>query len=153
MHVLPNYINGADVESSAAERTSIVDPTTGEVYCLSPKSNAADVDAAMKSAAAAFVSWRQTTPSERMAYLLKVADALEARADELVSAECKNCGKPPQLTLDEEITMMLDQIRFFAGACRHPRHDALAEGTRGRARDHATLGDALDALKGRTQIR
>ena len=113
MHVLPNYINGADVESSAAERTAIVDPTTGEAYCLSPKSNAADVDAAMKSAAAAFVSWRQTTPSERMAYLLKVADALEARADELVSAECKNCGKPPQLTLDEEITMMLDQIRFF----------------------------------------
>lgn len=119
MQLLANYINGASVASSSPERTTIVDPTTGKPYCFAPNSNAADVDAAMQAAANAFVTWKETTPSERQSYLLKVADALEAHADELWSAECKNCGKPKQLTLDEEATVAVDQIRFFAGECRH----------------------------------
>ena len=119
MRVLRNYIDGTEVESASAETTPVFDPTTGAQYCLSPRSNAADVDAAMKAAASAFVSWSKTTPAERMVVLLKVADALEARVDELLAAECKNCGKPRQLTLDEEMPVMLDQIRFFAGACRN----------------------------------
>ena len=42
----------------------------------------------MRAAATAFESWRDTTPSERQRALLKLADAVEARADELVDAEC-----------------------------------------------------------------
>src|SRR6185436_18594210 len=58
------------------------------------------------------------TPSERQRALLKIADAIEARAGEIVAVESRNTGKPIQLTLDEEIPPMVDQIRFFAGAAR-----------------------------------
>ena len=119
MQVLLNYINGSAVASASADTTPVIDPTTGLPYCLAPISNAADVDAAMKAASAAFATWKETTPSERQLLLLKIADAFEARTDELVSAECRNCGKPKQLTIDEEMAAIIDQIRFFAGACRN----------------------------------
>src|SRR5262249_6847199 len=59
-----------------------------------------------------------TTPSERSRMLLKLADAIEARAEEFIEAEGRNTGKPLALTRSEEIPPMLDQIRFFAGAAR-----------------------------------
>ena len=59
------------------------------------------------------------TPSERSLALYRIADAIEARGEELVRAECENTGKPFQLTMDEELPPMVDQIRFFAGAARH----------------------------------
>ena len=74
----------------------------------------------------AFASWRRTTPSERCLALLRIADAIEARAEELVRVECENTGKPFGLTMSEEIPPMVDQIRFFAGAAR------LLEGRAGR---------------------
>jgi len=77
-----------------------------------------DVDAAYAAAATAFRSWRDTTPSERQAALLKVADALQDHAAELVALESENTGKPLALTTSEEIPPMIDQIRFFAGAAR-----------------------------------
>jgi len=61
---------------------------------------------------------RYDAASERQQALLKFADALEARADDLVAAESQNTGKPVQLTLDEEVPPMVDQVRFFAGAAR-----------------------------------
>ncbi|MDP9220658.1 MAG: gamma-aminobutyraldehyde dehydrogenase, partial [Actinomycetota bacterium] len=81
-------------------------------------SGAADVDAAMAAAAAAFEQWRDTIPSERQLALLRIADAVESRGKDLVQAESQNTGKPVQLTLDEEVPPMVDQIRFFAGAAR-----------------------------------
>ncbi len=73
----------------------------------------------MTAAAAAFVEWRDSTPSERQRALLKIADAFESRADELVAIESENCGKPLSLTASEELPPMVDQIRFFAGAARN----------------------------------
>ena len=64
---------------------------------------------------------------ERSLALIRIADALEARAEDLVRAECENTGKPFQLTMDEEIPPMIDQIRFFAGAARHLEGLAAAE--------------------------
>jgi betaine-aldehyde dehydrogenase len=81
-------------------------------------SGAADVDAAYRAAATAFESWRDTTPSERQRAMLKFADAMESRAEEIIAAECENTGKPIELTRSEEIPPALDQIRFFAGAAR-----------------------------------
>ena len=78
-------------------------------------------------AADAFTSWRRTTPSERSLALIRIADALEARAEDLVRAESENTGKPFQLTMDEEIPPMVDQIRFFAGAARNLEGLAAAE--------------------------
>lgn len=116
---ISNFINGKSVPSASGETTQIVDPATGKAYAEAPKSNQADVDAAMKAAANAFEEWRDTTPSERQRALLKIADAIEARAEEFISIESKNTGKPTGLTASEEIPPMVDQIRFFAGAARN----------------------------------
>ncbi|HVD26926.1 MAG TPA: gamma-aminobutyraldehyde dehydrogenase, partial [Mycobacteriales bacterium] len=96
----------------------LVDPSTGEVFGTAPLSGPQDVDAAMRAAAEAFSGWRDSTPSERQRALLRIADAIEARGEELVAAECRNTGKPVQLTMDEELPPSVDQIRFFAGAAR-----------------------------------
>src|SRR5690242_5749152 len=72
----------------------------------------------MEAASAAFETWRGTTPSERQQALLKFADAIEARVDDLVAAESRNTGKPLGLTRSEELPPAIDQIRFFAGAAR-----------------------------------
>ncbi|MFD9088440.1 gamma-aminobutyraldehyde dehydrogenase [Streptomyces prasinus] len=98
--------------------TEVVNPVTGEAYATAPLSGQADVDAAMAAAAEAFPGWRDTTPAERQKALLKVADAIEERAEELIAAEVENTGKPTGLTRTEEIPPMVDQIRFFAGAAR-----------------------------------
>ncbi len=66
----------------------------------------------------AFEAWRDTTPSERQLTLLRIADAIEKRAEEIVWAESENTGKPLGLTMEEEIPAAADQIRFFAGAAR-----------------------------------
>ena len=119
MEQLKNLINGELVASSSGEVTSIVDPSTGQAYAQAPNSNQADVDAAMTSAASAFVGWRDSTPSERQRALLKIADALESRSEELVAIESRNTGTPLAITTSEEIPPMIDQIRFFAGAARN----------------------------------
>ncbi|WP_042430418.1 gamma-aminobutyraldehyde dehydrogenase [Streptacidiphilus anmyonensis] len=118
LRTLHNHVNGAFVDAVDGRTLDIVDPTTGQVYATSPLSGAADVDAAMAAAADAFPHWRDATPSTRQKLLLRIADAIEARADELVDAECRDTGKPRGLTLSEEIGPMADQVRFFAGAAR-----------------------------------
>ncbi|WP_369201308.1 gamma-aminobutyraldehyde dehydrogenase [Streptomyces sp. PU-14G] len=115
---LRNYIDGEFRDAADGRTTEVVNPATGEAYATAPLSGAADVDAAMAAAEAAFPAWRDATPGTRQQALLKIADALEKRADELLAAECENCGKPLELTRQEELPMMLDQIRFFAGAAR-----------------------------------
>jgi len=113
-----NFINGEQVGSVDGTTYDVIDPTTGEVYGSAPLSGPEDVDRAMVAAAAAFESWRDTTPSERQRALLKLADAIEERADEVVAVEVRDTGKPAALTMAEEIPPMVDQLRFFAGAAR-----------------------------------
>ena len=66
----------------------------------------------------AFETWRDTTPAERSLALLKFADAIEARAEDLVEAESRNTGKPVALTRADEVPPLADELRFFAGAAR-----------------------------------
>ncbi|WP_433347566.1 gamma-aminobutyraldehyde dehydrogenase [Micromonospora sp. CA-111912] len=115
---LRNFVNGAYVDPVDGGYADLIDPCTGEVFAQSPVSGAADVDAAMGAASAAFETWRDTTPGERQRALLRLADAVEARAAELVDAEVRNTGKPRQLTAEEELPPAVDQFRFFAGAAR-----------------------------------
>ncbi|MFJ9178660.1 gamma-aminobutyraldehyde dehydrogenase [Streptomyces sp. NPDC102360] len=115
---LRNYIDGEFKDAADGRTTEVVNPATGEAYASAPLSGQADVDAAMAAADAAFPAWRDLVPGERQKYLLKIADAFEERAEELIAVESENCGKPLGLTRSEEIPMMLDQIRFFAGAAR-----------------------------------
>src|SRR3954470_18590344 len=113
-----NIVNGESVDAVDGATYDLVNPATGEVYAAAPASKEEDVDRAMKAAEAAFEAWGDTTPAERQKALLKIADALEARADEVVRGEPQNPGKPIQLTADEELPPCVDQIRFFAGAAR-----------------------------------
>jgi betaine-aldehyde dehydrogenase len=115
---LQNFVNGKFTDVSEGRTSDVIDPSTGEVYAHAPVSGRQDVDAAMRAAAAAFEGWRDTTPSERSLALFRIADAIEARADELVEAETRNTGKPVALTRSEELPPSVDQIRFFAGAAR-----------------------------------
>jgi len=116
---LQNFVNGRHVDAADGETTPVVNPATGEAYATAPLSRAADVDAAMQAAAAAFPGWRDATPSERSLALFRIADAIEARQEEVIATEVANTGKPIALTRSEEIPPMVDQIRFFAAAARN----------------------------------
>jgi len=115
---LRNFVGGDHAGTEEGATEDVVNPSTGEVFATMPVSGPADVDRAFSVAQAAFDIWRDATPSERSLAMFRIADAVEARAGELVDLECENTGKPLSLTLSEEIPPMVDQIRFFAGACR-----------------------------------
>ncbi|MFL6078948.1 MAG: gamma-aminobutyraldehyde dehydrogenase, partial [Ornithinibacter sp.] len=119
------------VDGRTDSTTDIVNPATGSVVATAPVGNQADVDAAYGAAEAAFAEWGQTTPSERQQALLKIADAIEANADELIALESENTGKIQALTASEEIPPMVDQLRFFAGAARVLEGKAAGEYMRG----------------------
>jgi betaine-aldehyde dehydrogenase len=118
MRTLRNLIGGEHREAADGRTSTLVNPATGETFAEVPLSGEADVDAACQAALRGFETWREATPAERSRALLKIADAIEGRAEELVRLECENTGKPFQLTMDEEVPPTLDQIRFFAGAAR-----------------------------------
>ena len=113
-----NWVGGQWRDAADGRTTELVDPTIGQAYGTAPLSGRADVEQATAAAAQAFTTWRDTTPGERQLALLRLADAIESRAGELVAAESRNTGKPLGLTTSEEIPPMVDQIRFFAGAAR-----------------------------------
>src|ERR671912_277866 len=113
-----NFVGGEQVDPSDGRFYDVVNPSTGEAYAQAPASGKEDVDRAFEVAERAFESWRDSTPGERQLALLRIADAIEERAEELVRAESENTGKPVGLTMEEEIPAMADQIRFFAGAAR-----------------------------------
>ncbi|HWM05766.1 MAG TPA: gamma-aminobutyraldehyde dehydrogenase [Actinophytocola sp.] len=116
--VLRNFVDGAYAEPADGRYADLIDPSTGEVFAAAPVSGQADVDRAMAAAATAFETWRDVTPRERQLAMLRFADALEARTEDLLDAECRNTGKPRQLTLEEEMPPAVDHFRFFAGASR-----------------------------------
>jgi betaine-aldehyde dehydrogenase len=115
---LQNFIDGEYRDAAGGESTALVNPATGQEFARAPLSGEPDVDAACEAARRAFEKWRETTPSERALALIRIADAIERRSEEFVKLEVENTGKPYQLTLDEEVPPMVDQIRFFAGAAR-----------------------------------
>ena len=116
--LLRNFVNGDYVPARDGRTSDVVDPSTGEAYAQAPVSGAADVDAALRAAAAAQPGWRDATPAERSLALLRFATAIEARSEELVAAESRNTGKPVGMTRTDEVPPLADELRFFAGAAR-----------------------------------
>jgi aminobutyraldehyde dehydrogenase len=96
----------------------ILNPATGEAILALPAASPAQIDAAVRAAEGAAPRWRRTTPAERSALLLKLADKVEAAADELAALEAENTGKPRHLVLRDEIPAIADCFRFFAAAAR-----------------------------------
>jgi betaine-aldehyde dehydrogenase len=113
-----NVIDGQARPADSGAAYDVVNPSTGQTYARAPMSGPEDVDRAMRAAAKAFETWRDTTPAERQRLMLKIAAAIEDRAAEFVKTESENTGKPLAVTESEEIPPSVDQIRFFAGAAR-----------------------------------
>ena len=122
-----NFINGEYVDAKADSSFDVIDPATEQTYASSPVSSSADVDAAFGAAAAAFEEWSETTPAERQLALFRIADAMEARAEEFADRESEDTGKPRASLVEDEILLSVDQIRFFAGEARHLSGMASAE--------------------------
>ena len=118
MKNLRNFVAGSASESRSGQTTEIINPSTGVAFATAQLSNAEDVDLAFKAAAGAFEVWGETTPAERQRALLKIADALESRANEIVAIESENIGMPLSHSLYGQVVPMIDAIRFFAGAAR-----------------------------------
>ena len=117
-NALRNFVNGGFADAVSGAVSDVVDPSTGQPYATAPVSGPADVDMALRAAAGAFEIWRDATPAERSLALLRFADAIEARADDLIEAESRNTGKPVAMTRTDEVPPLADELRFFAGAAR-----------------------------------
>src|SRR5215211_1449554 len=128
---LKNFIDGEFVDPAEGQTEEVLNPSTGEAIAAAPLSSAEDVDRAVAAARRAFESWSTATPSERSLALLKLADAIEERADELADLESANAGKPRKSFLEDEIPFMVDNLRFFAGAARCLEGRASGEYTEG----------------------
>ena len=114
---LSNFIDGRPVAGSG-ETEPVLNPATGEELARAPISTPQEVDEAVGAARAAFESWSRTTPAQRAEALLGVADVLEEHGEEIARLEALNAGKPVEAVKDDEIPVMVDNLRFFAGAAR-----------------------------------
>lgn len=110
-------IDGAFV-AGEGEAERVLNPATGELIIAVPEASAEQVHKAVSAAHRAFGTWRDTTPMERSRLLLKLADAIEARAEDFARLESLNCGKPYARALGDEIPAIADCFRYFAGAAR-----------------------------------
>jgi aminobutyraldehyde dehydrogenase len=109
---------GSKFEKGAEAGEPVLNPKTGEAILDLPEASEAQVNAAVAAAEKAFAGWSRTTPAERSACLLKIADRIEADAAEFARLEALNCGKPINSVLNDEIPAIVDCWRFFAGAVR-----------------------------------
>jgi len=109
---------GSRFEDGKGAEEAILNPRTGGTIVTIPEATSEQVDAAVAAARAAFPSWSRTTPAQRSAYLLKIADAIEHDALAFATLEAENCGKPINAMLNDEIPAIVDCYRFFAGAAR-----------------------------------
>ena len=112
-----NFIGNAWQPAHSGATDDVINPATGEVLGSVPSSDAADVDDAVRAAAAAFPAWADKTPRERSEMLHALADAIEKDMPELTRLESLNVGKPVSI-MEFEMDLTLDNWRFFASAGR-----------------------------------
>lgn len=129
---LRNFIGGEAVDPAEGGSEEVVNPATGEAIAAAPLSTGADVDAAVAAAKKAFPGWAATPPGERARALLRMADLIEERGEEIADLEAADAGKPRAAVVEDEIPVMADQLRFFAGAARCMEGRAAGEYMAGR---------------------
>ena len=117
LYSFKNFVGGRWVDAAEGATAEVLNPATGDTIAEVPQGTQADVDRAVDAAKQALSEWLETTPQERSEMLLKLADTLEANAEELARLESQNVGKPLPAARDE-IPVSADNIRFFAGAAR-----------------------------------
>ena len=112
-----NFINNEWVNSADGQQDDVLAPSTGQLIARVASSKEADVDLAVAAAGAAFEGWSTASPGARSVAMNKFADAIAEHADELIALESINAGKPIA-AVPGEIDVLIDNIRFFAGAAR-----------------------------------
>ncbi|NEQ31017.1 MAG: CoA-acylating methylmalonate-semialdehyde dehydrogenase [Leptolyngbya sp. SIO4C5] len=116
MTSLKNYINGQWIASSASEHLLVTNPATAETLAQVPLSPAAEVEQAVAAAAAAFSQWRRVPPTERVQFLFKLKQLLEASLDDIARTITLECGK----TLKESQGELRRAIENVETACGIP---------------------------------
>jgi betaine-aldehyde dehydrogenase len=116
---LQNFIGGELVDPAEGETEEVVNPATGETIAEAPRSTEEDVNRAVAAARKAFDDWSTKTPAERSSALLRLADAIDEHAEELGALESADAGKPLKAVMEDEMPVMSDQVRYFAGAARN----------------------------------
>ncbi len=114
---LDNFIDG-ELTASDGDSYPVLNPATGEELARASNSTAEDVDRAARAARRAFEGWSRTTPAQRGEALLALADTVEEHGEEIGRLEALNAGKPIAAAIGDEIPVMVDHLRFFAGAAR-----------------------------------
>jgi aminobutyraldehyde dehydrogenase len=117
-------VNGKLVKGKGEEQ-DVLNPATGKVITQVNEASEEQITAAVGAASKAFAGWAGTVPKDRATLLLKLADRIEAEAQDFATLESQNCGKPLAAALNDEIPAIADVFRFFAGACR-AMHGAVA---------------------------
>ena len=110
-------INGSLVPGEG-QSENVLDPATGKPIAQVAEASGAQVEAAVAAAEGAFDAWSRTTPKDRAALLLKLADHIESDAEAFAELESRNTGKPVAAMQNDEIPAITDVFRFFAGAAR-----------------------------------
>lgn len=116
MKKITNYINGQQQPANSGQYLDIHEPATGQVYAQAPDSDAKDIEQAVQAAKAAFPAWSTTSIEERHDWLMKIANGIEARMDELAAAESQDNGKPIWLARQVDIPRAVSNFKFFATA-------------------------------------
>ncbi|MEM8775143.1 MAG: aminobutyraldehyde dehydrogenase [Pseudomonadota bacterium] len=119
-------ING-ELVAGDGEAITVLDPATEEEIASVPEASSEQIEAAVRSSAEAFENFSRTTPAERSALLLQIADALETHQDELAELESLDVGKPWPSARDDEMPTTIDVYRFYAGAARTMSGSAAGE--------------------------
>lgn len=124
------FIGGKWVDSVTGEREAIINPATGDAIADVPRGGTEDVNRAVAAAKQAFASWVDSTPAERMGMLLRLADRIDAHAEEFAQLESRNVGKP--ITVSRaDLPFISDNLRFFAGGARVSEGKSTGEYLRG----------------------
>jgi betaine-aldehyde dehydrogenase len=120
----PMVIGGDLVSTGSGD---LIEPATGKPFATVALGTKADVDRAVAAAKKAQKEWATLSPGERSVALLKFADALEAKSEELAHLESRNAGKPLKLTVGGDIPFAIDNLRYFASVVRRQEGAAAGE--------------------------
>lgn len=112
------FINGRWVPSTGTGVIEVVNPVTEEVVVTIPDGTAEDVDAAARAAAAAFPAWSKTTVEERVAYIEKLAELMEKRADEVTRAVVSEIGQPYSAAVDQQGSFAVVDLKSIVTSLR-----------------------------------
>lgn len=110
---LRHLIGGQWAESDGGERFDSVNPHDGSVLTSAPSGTAGDIDRAARAAHDAFQIWRNVSGAERRRLLHRIADAIEARADEIALLESLDTGQAIRF-MKSAATRGAENFRFFA---------------------------------------